>query len=88
VTTLRDYVHGARGTFFSPNHPVPISGQEYLNTLGDGDIATAGHADFDLDLADMPITTEIQGSGDVWIYPADRSLSGDSGPLVVHHPEQ
>lgn len=84
--TLRQYLESEPGRFTSPNHPVPISGREYLHIL-DGSATDAADPTRGVELLEMDVVAEEQESGDRWIYPADRDLSLDGNPILIHLPE-
>lgn len=86
MTTLGEYLRDASGTFTSPNHPVPLSGGDMAAMLGESDVTAPGHTAYDLNLLEMRIEAVEQPSGDVWLYPAERDLSTDEGPYLIHHP--
>jgi hypothetical protein len=84
--TLRDYLTSEPGRFTSPNHPVPISGPEYLRML-DGTATDAADPTRGVEVLQMEVVAEEQASGDRWIYPADRDLSLDGNPILIHLPQ-
>jgi hypothetical protein len=86
MTTLGEYLDTASGTFTSPNHPVPATGREIAQTLGDGTVTVPGHTTYDVDLFDLEVEAVEQPSGDIWLYPAGRELSAEEGPYLIHHP--
>lgn len=88
MTTLGDYLAHASGTFVSPNHPVPETGREVLDRLGDGAVTIQGHTDYDVNLLEMEIDAVEQPSGDRWLYPRQRGLTAEDEPYLIHHPDQ
>ena len=84
--TLRDYLANEPGSFTSPNHPIPISGSDYLRML-DGTATDVADPTHGIDLLDVDVVAEEQVSGDRWIYPADRSQSLDGNPILIHLPQ-
>ncbi|HLJ68109.1 MAG TPA: hypothetical protein VKX16_12180 [Chloroflexota bacterium] len=86
MSTLGEYLRGAPGSFTSPNHPVPIAGDEIIRLLRDDPPLLSGMPAGETDVLDMPIDVEIQPSGERWIFPTDRA-DYDSGPYLIHHPE-
>lgn len=86
MPTLREYLTQSSGSFTSPNHPVQMSGQEVINTLR-GDVGIIpGYTAFDIDPLELEIEAVEQESGDRWLYPVDRALLHEAGPLFIHHP--
>jgi hypothetical protein len=87
MTTLRMYLETESGTFFSPNHPIPVSGEEMIQALDEGPASFPGRSAFDIDILELPIDVEEQASGDRWVYPSNRNLEIEREPLLIHHPQ-
>lgn len=85
MTTLGDYLARSSGTFVSPNHPVPETGKEVLDRLGDREVTIGGRSDFDVNLLEMEIEVVEQASGDRWIYPMRRDRAREEEPFLIHH---
>ena len=86
MPTLGEYLTDVSGSFTSPNHPVPITGDEIVRLLRDNPRPVSGMPYLETDVLEMPIDVEIQPSGERWIFPTDRA-DYDSGPYLIHHPE-
>jgi hypothetical protein len=53
----------------------------------DGTATDAADPRWGVELLEMDVVAEEQASGDRWIYPADRNLSLDGNPILIHLPE-